>query len=210
MSYLKEIIALGLFVMLLVISYFILPSFRKSIEVQKPRKFENKMLFRIDTIPQSYHLDDHHSDIEIDLKITYPYAILTVDEPVDISAVATINPDLFPNVRNIVIGFDAAYAYPPESEGVPGMDLTKTQDNKMVGTTKIFWPIEGRYKADCGIELTGGIKVPTAHSVDIFTVNPKSVLVSMETNRALLTLSIAGYFLGIISAIKIIVDLLTA
>ncbi len=209
MLFIKQAAALVLFVILLAVSYFILPSFRKSFDVQKPRKFNNKFLFRFDKIPQSFHLDDHHSDIAIDLEITYPYAILTVDEPVDISAVATINPELFPNVRNITVGFDAAYAYPPGSEERPGMDLTKTQDNRMVGTTKIFWPIEGKYKVDYGVELMGGIKFPTAHTIDIFTVNPKSVTVSMETNRALLTLSIAGYFLGFFSAIKIIVDLLT-
>ena len=209
MSYIKEVFALILLILLLGVSYFILPSFRKSVDIQKPRKFNNKFLIRFDKIPQSFHLDDHHSDIEIDLEVTYPYAILTVDEPVDISAVATINPELFPNVRNIVVGFDAACAYPPGSEENPGMDLTKTIDNKMIGITKIYWPIEGKYKVDYGVELMSGIKFPTAHTVDIFTVNPKSVTVSMETNRALLTLSIAGYFLGVISAIKIIVDLLT-
>lgn len=112
-------------------------------------------------------------------------------------------------MRNITVGFDAAYAYPSGSEEIPGIDLTKTQDNRMVGTTKIFWPIEGKYKVDYGVELVDGAKFTTAHTVDIFTVNPKSVTVSMQTNRALLTLSIAGYFLGVISAIKIIIDLLT-
>jgi hypothetical protein len=149
------------------------------------------------------------------LEVNYPYAILTVDEPVDISAVATINPELFPNIKNIVIGFDAAQPYPlPSKENgiikVPGMDLIKTQNNTMIGTTRISWPIEGKYKANFGIELIDGIQIPTQHSVDIFIVDSKSETISMETNRALLALSIAGYFLGVVNAIKIIIDLWTA
>lgn len=87
MLYIKEGFALFLGIILLVVSYLILPSFLKSVDIQKhiqkPRKFHNIFLFRIDKgiIPPSYHLDDYHYDIKIDLEITYPYAILTVDDP---------------------------------------------------------------------------------------------------------------------------------
>lgn len=200
---------------MLAVSYIILPSILKSIHIQKPRKFHNKTLFRELRSPQSFSLDDHHSNLDIDLEVNYLYAILTVDEPVDIYAVATISPELFPNIKNIVIGFDAAQPYPLPSEenGIikrPGMDLIKTQNNTMIGTTRISWPIEGKYKANFGIEFMNGNQIPTQHSVDIFIVDSKSETISMETNRALLALSIAGYFLGFVNAIKIIIDLWTA
>jgi hypothetical protein len=64
----KQMAALAVFLSMLAVSYFILPSIRKSIHIQKPRKFHNKTLFRIARSPQSFGLDDHHSDVDIDLE----------------------------------------------------------------------------------------------------------------------------------------------
>jgi len=209
----KQIFALLLFILLIIISLYILPSIygsiKTNIELQKPRKFHNKTLFRMDSVPQSFHLDDHHNDIDIDLEITYPHATLTVDEPVDISAIAIINQSLFSEMRNIVIGFNAAHAYPQTSEERPGMDLIKTQDNKMTGTTKVFWPIEGKYHANISLEFMHGHPRST-NTVDLITVYPKSEVAQYFSNKTIIDLTFAAYIVGVFGAFNIIYQLWTS
>jgi hypothetical protein len=214
----KQGIALVLFLLLVIVSLYIIPSIRKTKkennELQKSRKFRNNTLFSIPREFLSFPLADHNHDVDIDLEVTYPHATLTVDEPVDISAVATIKPELFSNVRTIVISFDAAQSYLPNSDDSgmikePVIYLNKTQNNRMIGATKIFWPIEGKYRANFGVELIDGI-LPTEHSVYIITVYPKSEVAQIVTNKTYIDLAVAAYFLGVISVVKIIIDLLTS
>ena len=202
----KQTFALILFALLSIISIYIIPSIHKSIEsyneLQKPRNFHNRQLFR----HGNYPLEDHHHDIDVDIGITYPHATLTVDEPVDISVITAIKPELFSTVKSIVIGFNAAQAYPSTSRELPGIDLAKTQDNRMIGDTKISWPIEGTYKANISMEFNNGMRIQT-DSVDLITVCSKSQITQMVTNKALIGLSIATYLVGVMATLNIIIPL---
>ena len=216
---LRQGIALVLFLLLVIVSLYIIPSIRKSKkennELQKSRKFRNNTLFSIPREFLSFSLADYNHDVDIDLEVTYPHATLTVDEPIDISAIATIKPELFSRIRTIAISFDAARSYLQNSDDSgmikePVIYLNKTQSNRMIGAAKIFWPIEGKYKANFGVELIDGTQIPNEHSVDIITVYPKSEVAQIVTNKTYIDLAVAAYFLGVISVVKIIIDLLTS
>ncbi|MGB5099816.1 MAG: hypothetical protein WBN94_04375, partial [Methanothrix sp.] len=89
-----------------------------------------------------------------------------------------------------------------------------TQDNKMFGTVKVFWPLEGRYRATFHLEFQNhpifeNKKIQSQNNVDLITVYPKSETAQITTNKAIAILTIALYFLGFIATIKIIIDLLT-
>jgi hypothetical protein len=207
----KQIFALILFILLVFVSAYIIPSIWKSIksheDLLKSRSFHNRILLRSGLFP----LADHHHDIEVDLKITLPHATLTVDEPVDVKAVATIRQEFIPNVRTIVIGFNAAQATPAEGGAIrrPGIDLTV--NNGWDGNTKICWPIEGTYKANISAEFmypgTQLLFQSHTQSVDLITVCPKSEITKMVTNRAIIDLSIATYLIGVVTALNIIIQL---
>ena len=170
-------------------------------------------MFRRENSPVSQpRPGDHRSDMEIDFEVTYPRATLTVDDPVDISVIATIDPETFSGVNAMTIGFDAAYAYPPGSNDRPGMDLTRTQDNRMAGNTKIYWPIEGKYHANIYWEIlhNGVPNIMSNRTVDIITVYPKFEGAQIVNNKVLIDLSIAAYIVGAMGALNIIYLLWTA
>ena len=219
----KQIIGLFLIPALLIVSAYIIPSIRESIksynELQKPRKFHIPMAYRWGPNPDSRHLGDTYSDVLIDLEITYPHAVLMADEPVDVSGLAIIQPEHFPTLRSIQIAFESARSYPPafNENGlpeVPGFFLNSSENNKMKGIKKMFWPLEGKYRANFLLEFENhpilkNTKMQGKNDVDLITVYPKSETAQIMANKAITILTIALYSLGVFATIKIIIDLLT-
>lgn len=219
----KQIIGLALIPTLLLVSAYVIPSILESLksysELRKPRKFNIFMAHRWGQGSDSRHLGDTYSDVSINLEITYPHATLMVDEPVDIKGSAIIQQEHLPTLRSIQIALESARSYPPifNENGLPEFPhffLNEIQDNKMVGTVKVFWPLEGRYKATFHLEFQNhpifeNKKIQSQNNVDLITVYPKSETAQITTNKAIAVLTIALYFLGFIATIKIIIDLLT-
>jgi hypothetical protein len=149
------------------------------------------------------------------LEITHPNSTLVVDTPVDISGAAINIPrDLFPILRIISIHFDNSQVYPMtfDENGIikrGELYLNKAQDNKMVGTTTLCWPLEGQYKARFEIEYMNGDRTPRMpHDDAIITVYPKSEITQIKNNMALIDLAFAAYIAGLVGALSIIFQLM--
>ena len=154
-------------------------------------------------------IDSPEHDIVIDLEIVHPLSILTVDAPVDASAMAIIKPELFAQVRTMLISLEGSQAYPitVDENGIikmPKFYLNKSQNNKMVGTAKLCWPLEGRYQPKFSIKFMDGREAQIPHGTDFITVFPKSEIVQMVTNKALMELSFAAYLIGAFGALNFI------
>lgn len=212
----KQIAAIVLGLVILIVLIYVIPSiirsYKLSNELFGQRTFHNHILFRIqmNNIPPS--ILDHHSDIDLDFEITYPQAVLTINDRVDITATITSanQSQLLQNIRSLVIGFDAALAYPENSTERPGIDVIRTEDNQMVGRTSIYWPVEGKYRANYSIEMTNGNQIINQHTPEIITVYPKSEIAQIISNKVLTDLTIGAYVVGFVGAIKVIIDLLTS
>lgn len=199
----KQIIGFTLIPALLVVSAYVIPSILESIksynELQKPRKFHIPLAYRWGSKPDARHLGDTYSDVSIDLEITYPHAVLIVDDPVDVFGLAIIQPEHFPTLRAISISLESSRSYPPafRENGlpkVPSFILDKTQDNKMIGTRKVFWPLEGKYKAKFYLEfenhpLFKNATLEGKNEIDLITVYPKSETTQIMNNKAIAILS---------------------
>jgi hypothetical protein len=112
-----------------------------------------------------------------------------VDVPVDIKGETTSIPEnFFSNLRIIQVIFPTSKAYPIsfDEKGIikrATLYMNKTQDNKMAGTTKLFWPQEGQYPPIFYWEYMDGsqgqLPLPI-NSVPIISVYPKSEIVQIE------------------------------
>jgi len=219
----KQTIALALIPSLVIVSAYIIPSIFKSIksydEIQKSRKIHILMAWRFCCQIGSYHLGDTSFDTVVDLELTYPHSTLVVDEPVNVSGFAIIKPEYFPTLRTILVSFGSARAYPItlQENGLiesAKLELNKSQNNRLTGSSKMCWPLEGKYKATFIAEFENdpilkNEQITSTNEFDLITVYPKSEIAQITTNKAIIVLTIALYFLGVVGTIKIIIDLLT-
>lgn len=208
----KQIFAVVLFIFLLIVSMVIIPSiyksFKNNTDLQKPRKFHIPIWLRFGP-PNMPTIDSPEHDIAIDLEIAHPFSILTVDEPVDASAVAIIKPELLAKIRTMLISLEGSQAYPIELDErgiikMPKFRLNKSQHNIMIGTARMCWPLEGRYQPKFSIKFMDGSEVQIPHGTDFITVFPKSEIVQMVTNKVLMELSFAAYLIGVFGALNFI------
>jgi hypothetical protein len=158
-----------------------------------------------------------HADIEIDLTIRHSRGILTVDDPVEISGKAILQP-IAQNVTSLTMYFDNAQEYPPNqnTEGfTKGADLilNRTRNsNTLTGNVNVSWALEGTYHPLLAITRNlnrthhEAFVAGQAPGVSI-TVYPKSQSAQIITNKATLLLTLAAYVLALIGAFNIIYDL---
>lgn len=212
----KQIAALVLLPVVLVVFVYVIPSiirsYKLSNELFRQRTFHNHVLFRIQRGNAQPSILDHHSDLDLDFEITYPQAILSINDRVDITVTATSanESQLLQMIGCIVIGFESALAYPPNSTERPGMDIIRTDNNQMAGRTSIYWPVEGKYRANYSIEFTDGGNAGNMKTPEIITVYPKSEIAQIISNKVLTDLTIGAYVIGFVGAVKVILDLLTS
>ena len=212
----KQIAALVLLPVVLIVFVYVIPSiirsYKLSNELFRQRTFHNHFLFRIQPDNTQPSILDHHSDLDLDFEITYPQAILSINDRVDITVTATSanQSQLLQMIGCIVIGFESALAYPPNSTERPGMDIIRTDNNQMAGRTSIYWPVEGKYSANYSIEFTDGENTINMETPEIIIVYPKSEIAQIISNKVLADLTIGAYVVGFVGAVKVILDLLTS
>jgi len=211
----RKIIAICLFFIVMASGYYIIPIVIESLtehnKLYDSRDFD--ITFEYNFNQQIGYLEGQRPDIEIDLQFHYPYGILTVGQPVNVSGIAILNNTWLPqHVHSLTIYIDNAQKFPVErtAEGfTKGADilLTKTQNNAsiLVGNNTICWPVEGTYHATLGISEA----VNDTYAVYLFgqapgvgvTVYPKSQAEQMSTDRAVLYLTIAIYLATLVGSL---------
>jgi len=211
-------VAIGLGVILFLLSVYILPSIHSwNIEnnnLQQPRTAH--IAFKYNFNEQPINVGET-PDVEIDVALRYPHGTLIVDDPVDISGVAVQHGSFDQRVRSLTIWFQNALAYPvtQDENGITeGRDLliNVTQgNNKLIGNTTVVWVIEGTYNPELGLMFTNETGtyaryVGVSSSVAI-TVYPKAQLAQIVTNNVSITLAIAIYGLTVVGTLNIIFSL---
>jgi hypothetical protein len=220
----KQLLALIYAIVLAIISVWILlnlvPSFTENKKYWKDRLFYISIPFS--KFEQLVHIDDEGYDWTINLRLSHPYQILTVDAPVDVygeafksskSLHAASNNAHFAEMSIIKLKFQNSQKYPVtfDEDGTPRMgdlNLYKTSEDKMTGTARLSWPLEGQYKLSYGWEYeNNSTSGSTVFNGAVITVSPKSTIIQMETNRALLILAIAALIIGAPNALAFILQL---
>jgi hypothetical protein len=89
--------------------------------------------------------------------------------------------------------------------------MKKTEDNRLVGTAKLFWPLEGQYVPIFHWEFNDGsqfqLPIPV-NSNAMINVYPKSEIAQIENNLSLIDLAFAAYVVGFVGALSIIFQLM--
>ena len=195
-------LAIILLVILVLLSVFIIMPhlYTWNIEnnnLQQPRAFHIVFSHNFDKIP--FNIDNETSDVTIDVTLTYPHGTLIVDDPVDISGIAILNPSISRHVKSVTIYFQMAQAYPifQDENGITkGQDLLINQSqngNKLTGNTTVVWTLEGTYYAEGGLVFTNETGTYALHlgfSSDVaITVYPKEKLAQIVTNNVSMILA---------------------
>jgi hypothetical protein len=212
----RQILAIILIIIVTISGYFIVPIVLESLsthnKLQESRDFD--ITFAYNFNQQIINFENQKPDIEIDLKFHYPYGILTVDEPVEISGTAVLNnTPRTQRIHSLTMYIDNAQEYPIKrtDEGfTKGADLLLARTpNKsiLVGNKTVVWTVEGTYHALLAITESindthsRGIIAGQATGVAI-TVYPKSQSEQMATNRAVLYLTIAIYLATLVGSLS--------
>jgi hypothetical protein len=221
----KQVFAIILSLMLILLSVFIwrsiIDSWKENCGLQKIRRFRIPLYLSGRNSTLSYQ-DDQDWRVAVNLDVVHRYSTIMVDEPVDVFGTTIIKPGFMPKVSNILLSFQSAQAYPSafDKNGVikgGAFYLSRSQDNKITGNTKISWPLEGQFGLDTKVEYepTRVENDPNEyrhntskhHEENLITVYPKSLKTEIATNKALIALAIGAYIVGAVGAIGIITDL---